>query len=397
MPRLLPIVALLCASPLAAGERFAPLFKDIEAVARSKTTASPQARAAWDKLVAAGPAVLPQLLEAMNTPDTVVANWLRTAFDRIVESDRASGGKGIDVDALLVYVRDPKKQGRARRLALELVEQLRPGTTDKLIPGWLDDPEFRYESVAALIKEADRQNKEGAKDKALAGYRRAFEAAREVPQVQLLTLRLKEYGVAVSIAEHLGFLADWYLIGPFDAQDSKGFKTVYPPERQIDLKARLPGKSGMIEWKRYLAREATSGLPARVVLVNLPEALGNADDAVGYAWTVFRVDREQEVEFRGAADDNFQVWVNGKKEFGFEETRNGVRLDRHRFRVKLKAGENTVLVKICQAPHDPTNPEPNWEFLLRVVDDTGKGIPFTHALPEEKKPGTLERPPGRPP
>ena len=44
-----------------------------------------------------------------------------------------------------------------------------------------------------------------------------------------------------------------------------------------------------------------------------------------------------------------------------------------------------VLVKICQAPFDPTNPEPNWEFFLRVVDTSGKGIGFSSALPVEKK------------
>ena len=38
----------------------------------------------------------------------------------------------------------------------------------------------------------------------------------------------------------------------------------------------------------------------------------------------------------------------------------------------LKEGKNTVLVKICQSP--APNPEPNWEFFLRVVDATGKGI-----------------------
>ena len=86
----------------------------------------------------------------------------------------------------------------------------------------------------------------------------------------------------------------------------------------------------------------------------------------------------REVEFRGAADDNFTVWVNGAKVFGFEEYNNGVRLDRHRFRVPLRAGRNTVLVKVCQAP---ANAEPNWEFFLRVVDETGKGIPFRPALP----------------
>ena len=84
------------------------------------------------------------------------------------------------------------------------------------------------------------------------------------------------------------------------------------------------------------------------------------------------------VEMRGAADDNFTVWVNGVKVFAFEEWRNGVRLDRHRFAVKLNAGKNTVLVKICQS--QAPNPEPNWEFFLRVVDATGKGIEMKNLL-----------------
>jgi hypothetical protein len=87
------------------------------------------------------------------------------------------------------------------------------------------------------------------------------------------------------------------------------------------------------------------------------------------------------VEFRGAGDDNLTVWVNGKRVFGFEEWRNGVRFDRHRFQVKLQAGVNTVLVKVCQAPFDPDSPDPNWEFLLRVTDLDGKGVVFPTALP----------------
>jgi hypothetical protein len=59
-----------------------------------------------------------------------------------------------------------------------------------------------------------------------------------------------------------------------------------------------------------------------------------------------------------------------------------VRHDRHRFRVRLKAGVNTVLVKVCQTP--APNPEPNWEFFLRVVDESGKGIAMQNALPAEK-------------
>ena len=123
-------------------------------------------------------------------------------------------------------------------------------------------------------------------------------------------------------------------------------------------------------------------MPARVALVNLLEPLGQAEDAVAYAYTVVTVTESRDVEFRGAADDNFTIWVNGKREFGFEEYRNGVRHDRHRFKVHLKAGRNSVLVKICQTP--APNPEPNWEVFLRVVDDTEKGIAMTNGLPGAK-------------
>ena len=146
----------------------------------------------------------------------------------------------------------------------------------------------------------------------------------------------------------------------------------------MDLAASYKGKGKAVGWKRYHSPETTEG--AHVALVNLREPLGDAVDAVAYAHTAFEADEAREVEFRGAADDNLTIWVNGQRAFGFEEYRNGVRFDRHRFRVRLRAGVNTVLLKVCQAPADPAHPEPNWEFLLRICDSTGKGLVFPSAL-----------------
>ncbi len=184
------------------------------------------------------------------------------------------------------------------------------------------------------------------------------------------------------MAEHLGFLTDWYLIGPFDGMGKQGFHTEYPPEKRVALDEELDGQGRKVRWKRYQVREASpTSRGGHQALVNLrdPMALADADDAIAFAYTEFEVEQPGEAEFRGAADDNFTVWVNGRKVFAFEEYRNGVRLDRHRFKVSLQAGKNTVLVKICQTP--APNPEPNWEFFLRVVDATGKGIAKKNALP----------------
>jgi hypothetical protein len=354
-------------------------LQDIQTIAK-QGRGTAEGRAAWDRVVAGGPNLLLPLLEAMDTPDTVAVNWLRTAFDQVADRELAKGGKSLDADGLLKFAADAKRNGRARRLALELVEKLRPGTSVKLYAGWLEDPEFRYEGVGVLFANAGQLAKAGDKDKAIAAFRKALDASRDLQQGRDCAAGLLALGVKVSVAEHMGFLMDWYLIGPFDAGGMKGFTTVYPPERGIDLSAEYDGQNGKVKWKRYKVEEPSPKSGAKhIALVNLAEkrALGNADDAVAFAYTEIVVAKAMTVEFRGAADDNFTVWVNGERIFGFEEYRNGVRLDRHRFQVKLRAGKNSVLVKICQSP---ANPEPNWEFLLRVVDLQGRGLRFASGL-----------------
>jgi hypothetical protein len=185
---------------------------------------------------------------------------------------------------------------------------------------------------------------------------------------------LKDRGIDVSVARHMGFLREWYVVGPFDGLGKKSFKTAYPPEKGVDLAATFDGKGGKkLRWQRLSAAESNTGHPA---IINLRKSLGDAEDAVAYSWTSFEVPKGRDVEFRGAADDNLTVWVNGEKVFAFEEYHNGVRIDRHRFPVKLKAGVNTVLVKVCQAPIEPDNTLPSWEFFLRITDATGKGLTF---------------------
>ncbi len=357
---------LICCGALSESTRAAD--SDIDAILKDANR-----RAAWERLVERGPAVLPLLLDAMDSKDTAAVNWLRTAFDRIVEKELAAGGKRLDLDALHKYAEDAKRPGRARRLVLDVIEPLRPGMRDKLIAGWIGDPEFRFDAIAELIKNADKL----APDQAKKELQRAFTAARDIEQSKQIAVKLDKLGEKVSVAKHLGFILDWHVIGPFDAKNQQGFKTIYPPEEKVDLAAELSGPNGAMKWKRFTLKEPNPSGGGRFGLINLLEPLGTHHDCVAYAYAVIRIEKPTEAEFRGAADDNFTVWVNGKRVFGFEEYRNGVRHDRHRFKVALKEGDNSVLVKICQAPLDPTSPEPNWEFLLRVVGPDGTGLRFT--------------------
>src|SRR5438445_13529470 len=96
----IPLVLLAAASLARGGDT-----NDIQAV-RKQGRGTPAGRAAWDRLAAGGPELLIPLLRAMDTPDTAAANWLRTAFDQVLDRALRAGGKGIDADGLLAFAKD---------------------------------------------------------------------------------------------------------------------------------------------------------------------------------------------------------------------------------------------------------------------------------------------------
>src|SRR5262249_60720380 len=115
------------------------------------------------------------------------------------------GGRPIAAASLRASARDGRRRGRARRLALEVVERLRPGTRQRLLPGWLDDPEFRYDAVEQRLAALER-DKETPRERAVAAYREVFEAARDLEQARRVANRRKALRARGSVAAHPGTL-----------------------------------------------------------------------------------------------------------------------------------------------------------------------------------------------
>src|SRR5262245_42137156 len=167
-----PLLILLVVGVEATGQE--ALRKDIDVVA-AQGLGTAAGREAWQRLADAGPEAARLLLEAMDTPSVVKANWFYTALDRVVLRARQDKTAGLDLDHLLSFAKDTRRQGRARRVALEIVEEARPGSLAKLLPGWTDDPEFRPEALDLVMEEAARLVKEGKNAAAIDKYRLAFE------------------------------------------------------------------------------------------------------------------------------------------------------------------------------------------------------------------------------
>ncbi len=337
---------------------------------------SDSARHACSQLARRGPDVLPRLLAAMDTQNLVAANWLRSAYQEVVERELAAPQPRLPADVLKTFVRDASHQGRVRRLVLGTVDQLEPGFRESFIPTLLDDGEFREDAVNALFAQAEAAQKEGNADEAKEAFLTAFRHARDSVQITTAADRLQALGQSVNIVEHMGLVTDWYLVGPFDAPGMTGFVTSFPPEENVDLAATYSGQGERtIGWKRYRCED-------RLGQLNLVEAVAPVKEAVAYAYTELDSPQDQTVQLRCGADDNVTVWVNGTEAVGKEMWLNGIRLDRFIVPVQLNAGTNRVLVKICQGPQhvDPAVGN-NWSLQVRFCTADGAAAGLKSLLP----------------
>lgn len=328
------------------------------------------ARKARDGLAKRDIAILPQLLAAMDTPNAVAANWYRTIYEEIVARAFSRSGTAWPLEFLKDFVGDKRHAGRARGLALGLLDRLDPDFRKQWLPQQLDDPEFGYEAISLALAAADKALREKNQDLAKSEFRKAFENARDSGQVTQAANQLKALGESADVAAHLGLVVDWWLVGPFDAPEKTGFATAFEPETKVDLKVTYKGQSGEIHWTRYTSSDPLGQ-------VDLNKALGPTSAAVGYAYAEIDVPRAQEAQLRCGADDNCSAWLNGRKVFAREQWLNGTRFDRFITPIKLTAGRNTLLVKVCQGPQhkDPEVPN-NWTVQLRLCDDRGRGVEF---------------------
>ena len=111
-----------------------------------------------------------------------------------------------------------------------------------------DEQPERAQGVLALGRAADDPGAD-PEIRALARHRQA---------AQELARGNAQRGAA--LLARLGFVERWLLLGPFDDEGKKGLETAYPPERSIELAARLPGKVREVAWRAVPPEAVVRGL-----------------------------------------------------------------------------------------------------------------------------------------
>ncbi len=166
---------------------------------------------------------------------------------------------------------------------------------------------------------------------------------------------------AKSLVLKTGFLPEtsWATIGPFDNTKGVGYNTAYIPEEKpkIDQTAKYDGLTGKIGW-----------IPSGDVVFDGFFDFGKEENwYTAYAAITISSPDERNAHIRFDSDDQGKVWLNGKKVYAHRRTRGAV-IDRRTIPVTLTAGNNTILVKVC-------NESSPWGFYLRITDLEGN--PFT--------------------
>lgn len=197
-------------------------------------------------------------------------------------------------------------------------------------------------------------------DKARAGEMLVEAASRGTtgPAVDRAVAELHKLGIdTTGIACKAGFVADWWLIGPFPNEKKSAYETAYFPEKKVDLAAG--GTVGDRELRWEPARIDT--VPAIVVLISRYKPNQNV---VAYGYAEITSAADQPVKLKLGSDDGVVAWLNGERVFATNADR-GLRVDEDVVETRLKKGRNTLLVKVLQGSGD-------WQFCVRITrpDDT---------------------------
>jgi alpha-glucosidase len=166
----------------------------------------------------------------------------------------------------------------------------------------------------------------------------------------------------------------WWVVGPFDAPESKGLTTVYPPEKSIDLAATYPGKDdAAIAWRK-VERPLTAGADfGAEFFVNFADVFGRRHyDAVAYAVAYLHAPEDMDVTLAMGSDDGAVVWLNGREVHRVAVGR-AYQARQDKVALRLSAGVNTLLLKIDQHGGD-------WGFGASLENAGGKPVTNVRAL-----------------
>jgi HEAT repeat protein len=248
-----------------------------------------------------------------------------------------------------------------RNMALAGVAAYGDPSSLKLVEPLTLDAATRAAALRAYVAIGRALVAQGKRDEAKVVFQNAI--ARGAPRdlAAESAAQLRGLGVEIDLAREAGFISDWWLVGIFPNRDQGGFNVAYAPETGAEPPNAISFEGQELAWKRAHTDDIEG-------IVDLERQFATRTNVVAYAYAVISVEREQDVTLRIGSDDAVKVWVNGERVHANNAYRP-LRVDEDTAEATLSAGDNTVLVKVCQGGGQ-------WSFCVRLVGADGLPVKF---------------------
>jgi len=304
----------------------------------------------------AAPALL-RLAEAGNDPAKPAAlnSYVKLLAARLAQS------KDAGLLPLYNHALEIAAGAAERNLALAGLAAFGAPSSLKLVePLTVEDP-TREAALRAYVAIGRTLAAQGKADQAKTVFQNAI--ARGAPRdlAGEAAAHLRALGVQIDLAKESGFISNWWLVGAFPNPNQGGFDTVYPPEKEADPARPVPFEGKALAWKAIHTDDVQG-------IVDLERQFDIRNDVVAYACAVISVAQGRDVTLKIGSDDAVKVWVNSQ-EVHANNAYRPLTVDEDRAGAHLKAGDNTILMKITQGGGQ-------WSYCLRIVGEDGKPLQF---------------------
>ena len=263
------------------------------------------------------------------------------------------------------------RYGKAWRLYLEaFVAAVRKGDKASLATAevFLHRVKSLFEQQArpdfAILAEKLGTLKKDVKDPLLSAYIRLYRAEALLACGQPAEAQAELAG--------LGFVRDWFVIGPFENERGIGFSEKYPPEKELKLTAEYQGKRRTVRWRPF---SITSPMP----VLDFDAIMRPNEQVLAYALCFVHSEKEQTVALRLGSDEGFKLFVNGKETF-VRDCHRDFFWDQDAVAVVLRKGWNSIMVKVAEDKGE-------WKLALRITALDGspvEGLKFARTIEEAK-------------
>lgn len=178
---------------------------------------------------------------------------------------------------------------------------------------------------------------------------------------------------ARQVADSLGMIRSWFIIGPFDNEQGIGFNEPYPPEEEINLDGEYKGKRRKVKWRRL-------PFDAPLPIVDLDSMLRPNDQVLAYAVAFVYSPEEQDAALRLGTDEGFKLFFNGKQ-IEAQNVKRRFEFDQNVSELHLRKGWNIILLKVTELKGE-------WRFCARLTAPDGSpldGLEYAEDFLEAKE------------